>query len=161
MAKIFIASIFSFLYVLNVTAQRVDSLVIYKSKRLLLVYSKNKIIKRYKVALGSHPKGKKHFEGDGKTPEGKYYINNKNPYSSYHLNLGISYPNQQDRLYAQNHKKPAGGAIKIHGLPNKFSYLGKLQRLYDWTQGCIALSNSEIEELYKIIPVGTIIYIYP
>lgn len=152
-----------FFFSLNSLAQKppIDSLVLYKSKRLLLVYSKGEAIKKYKVALGSHPKGKKHFEGDGKTPEGKYYIDSKNPYSHYHLNLGISYPNAQDRQYARLKGKSPGGAIKIHGLPDKFAYLGKMHRFYNWTQGCIAVSNSEIEELYKLIPVGTVIYIYP
>ena len=84
-----------------------------------------------------------------------YYINDKNPKSGYHLNLGVSYPNKYDRIYAKKiHKKP-GGLIKIHGLRNRLGFIGKFHRFFDWTLGCIALTNEEVEELYTNVPIGT------
>jgi len=156
-----IGSVFIFITIYHLKAQKIDSLVLYKNKHKLLIYSKGNVIKTYKVALGSQPVGKKHFEGDGKTPEGTYYINGKNPYSKYHLNLGISYPNKRDKAYAKKRAKSPGGAIKIHGLPKKYAFIGSLHHFLDWTQGCIAVNNDEIEEIYKLVPVGTLIKIYP
>ena len=139
----------------------IDKLVVYKSKRQLLAYSNGTLIKTYKIALGGQPVGHKEFEGDKKTPEGFYTINDKNPHSGYHKNLGVSYPNQKDIANAKRHRKPAGGDIKIHGLRNKAGYIGKLHRWTDWTLGCIAVTDSEIDELYKAVKVGTSIEIKP
>ena len=140
---------------------KVDKIVVKKSKRVLEIYSKDRLIKSYKISLGFNPVGKKHFQGDGKTPEGKYYINDKNPYSKFHKNLGISYPNQADKAFARKRGKSPGGAIKIHGLPNGYGWLGRIHLLWDWTAGCIALTDEEIDELYKIIKVGTPVWIKP
>lgn len=141
---------------------KIDHMVINKNKRELLVYNKNnKLLKKYKVALGFEPKGKKEFQGDGKTPEGTYYINDKNPKSIAHKNLGISYPNAEDIKNSLLIGKATGGDIKIHGLMNNWWFIGKLHRQFDWTNGCIAVSNSEIDELYKNIPIGTKIIINP
>lgn len=139
----------------------IDKLVIYKSKRKLLAFSNGQLIKTYKIALGRQPIGRKEFEGDKKTPEGIYTINDKNPNSGYHKNLGVSYPNQEDIANAKRLGKPTGGDIKIHGLRNKTGYISKLHRWTDWTLGCIALTDQEIDELYKSVKVGTQIEIKP
>jgi murein L,D-transpeptidase YafK len=133
----------------------VTKLVVLKSKRQLLVYSKSKLIKTYKISLGFCPVGKKQFENDGKTPEGLYFINNKNPNSVCYKNLGISYPNSNDIENAKRLGVPTGGDIKIHGLPNGKGFIGKFQRWYDWTNGCIGLTNAEIDDLYIHTPIGT------
>ena len=106
-------------------------------------------------------KNKREFQGDGKTPEGTYYINDKNPNSIAYKNLGISYPNSADIQNSKLLGKPAGGDIKIHGLMKKWNMFGSLHRFIDWTGGCIAVSNSEIDELYKNVPMGTKIIINP
>ena len=140
---------------------QVDSIVVYKSKRQLLVYSKDQLIKTYTISLGGNPTGDKEFEGDKKTPEGIYFINNKNSDSGYHKNLGISYPNQQDIENAKKIGKSTGGDVKIHGLRNGLGFIGKFQRWYDWTAGCIALTDKEIDELYNAVKTGTRIEIKP
>ena len=140
---------------------QVDSIVIYKSKHELLVYSKKKLLKTYSIAIGRQPIGTKQFEGDKKTPEGMYYINDKNPNSGWHKNLGISYPNATDRKRAKQLGKSTGGAIKIHGLQNKRGFVGKFHRWKDWTLGCIAVTDDEVDELYRAVKIGTPIEIKP
>ena len=139
------------------TSKPIDKIVVLKSKRILQVYSNNELLKEYKISLGRKPIGAKHFEGDDKTPEGKYIINDKNPHSGYHLNLGISYPAKADILFAKSKGKQPGGLIKIHGLKNGLGFIGKFHRGFDWTHGCIALTNKEIEELYQNVKIGTVI----
>lgn len=140
---------------------KIDYLEVDKSERKLFAYYQNKLIKTYKIALGGNPKGHKQFEGDQKTPEGIYSIESKNPNSDYHKNLGVSYPNEQDIKFAKAHGKSPGGAIKIHGLPIGWGGLGKYHYLKDWTLGCIAVNNDEIDELYKAVKIGTKIKIKP
>lgn len=125
------------------------------------VYSNQNLVKIYKISLGKNPVGKKEFEGDSKTPEGIYYINDKNHNSSYYKNLGISYPNQSDLKHSKKLGKPVGDGIKIHGLKNGFGYIGKLHRWMDWTAGCIAITNQEIDELYNSVKIGSRIEIKP
>lgn len=133
----------------------IDKIIVHKAKHNLVAYSKGKIVVCYKVAIGKAPIGEKQYEGDLKTPEGEYIIDSKNPNSSYHKNLGISYPNLKDISIANKLGKPTGGDIKIHGLNNSQGYIGKFQRWKDWTNGCIALTNDEIDELYSHTPIGT------
>jgi murein L,D-transpeptidase YafK len=141
---------------------KIDHMVINKKDRELLVFNKNnKLLKKYKVALGFKPNGKKEIQGDGKTPEGIYYINDKNPNSVAYKNLGISYPNSDDLKNSKSLGKPSGGDIKIHGLMKKWTKFGRFHRYVDWTGGCIAVSNSEMEELYKNVSIGTKIFINP
>ena len=137
----------------------IDKIVVFKSEHKLFAYSKNQLVVIYKVAIGKNPIGAKEYEGDLKTPEGLYIINSKNPYSGYHKNLGISYPNNNDIKKARQLGKPAGGDIKLHGLKNGQGYIGKFLRWKDWTNGCIALTNSELDELYNHTPIGTSIEI--
>lgn len=129
----------------------IDKLVVYKSKRKMEAYAKGGLIKTYDIALGKDPIGHKQFEGDNKTPEGSYVINDRNPHSAYHKNLGVSYPNEVDKANAKKLGKPAGGDIKIHGLKNGRSYIGKFHRTKDWTVGCIAVTNDEMDELYAAV----------
>ena len=114
----------------------------------------NTVIKKYKIKLGFAPIGHKQFQGDGKTPEGQYYIDRKNPNSRYYLSVGISYPNAAD-LAAANGEDP-GGDIFIHGTPRLFRFMFK-----DWTWGCIAVSNRDIKEIYAMVDIGTTIRIFP
>jgi len=140
---------------------KIDKLLVYKSKRQLLAYSHGILVKTYKISLGGQPIGDKEFEGDQKTPEGLYVINDKNPNSGYHKNLGISYPNNEDIEQAKRLGKSAGGDIKIHGLRNKTGIIGKFHRWFDWTLGCMAVTNEEIDELYHSVKIGTPIEIKP
>lgn len=140
---------------------KIDRLVVHKSERRLEAYSKGELVKSYSVSLGKTPVGDKQHEGDNKTPEGRYTINDKNPNSDYYKNLGVSYPNAADRREAIRLGKPVGGDIKIHGLPNKIPFIGRWHRLIDWTAGCMAVTNDEMEELYQAVPVGTPIEILP
>jgi murein L,D-transpeptidase YafK len=139
----------------------IDKVVITKHERRLDLISNNQIIKSYKISLGLVPKGHKEYEGDKKTPEGLYFINDKNPNSGYHKNLGISYPNEQDIKHAESIGKSPGGLIKIHGIKNGFAWIGRFHLLFDWTLGCIAVTNREIDELYENVEIGTPIEIRP
>jgi len=140
---------------------QIDNIVVYKSKRQMLVYSNGQLLKIYKISLGRQPIGAKEFEGDKKTPEGIYSINGKNQNSSYHKNLGISYPGKDDLENARQFGKSAGGDIKIHGIRNGIGFIGKFHRWFDWTMGCIAVTDREIDELYKAVKIGTRIEIKP
>lgn len=143
-------------------ARTIDKLVVYKSKRKMEAWSGNELLKTYTIALGKNPRGHKQFEGDNKTPEGTYSINARNPNSDYHKNLGVSYPNATDKANAEKQGKSAGGHIKIHGLRNgNAGYLGKFHRLKDWTAGCIAVTNTEIDELYIAVKQDAEIVIHP
>ncbi len=139
---------------------KIDHMVINKKDRELLVFNKNnQLLKKYNIALGFAPKGKKEVQGDGRTPEGVYFINGRNPHSIAYKNLGISYPNKEDVKNANG--KSAGGDIKIHGLMNNFWFVGNFHRFFDWTNGCIAVNNSEMEELFNAVSVGAKIEIKP
>lgn len=141
--------------------QKFDKLVVLKSERKLQAYANGKLLKTYNIALGRNPIGDKKFEGDFKTPEGRYIIHDKNPNSGYHKNLGISYPNKQDIDEARLLGKPTGGDIKIHGMRNGFGFLSPFHKLMDWTYGCIAVTNADVEELCQHTPIGTPIIIKP
>ena len=113
------------------------------------------------IALGSDPVGHKRQQGDGRTPEGSYRIDYRNPQSSYHLSLHISYPSSEDQRRAAERGVSPGGEIFIHGLSPGFSWIGAGHTATDWTDGCIALTNDEIEELWRVVPNGTPIEIEP
>ena len=141
------------------TGVYIDRMLVVKSERKLYAYSGGKLIVTYAIALGKQPLGAKEQEGDFKTPEGLYVIDGRNAQSGYHKNLAISYPNEWDKSVAAKLGKPTGGDIKIHGLENGKGYIGKFHRLKDWTNGCIALTDEEVDELYEHVPDGTIIEI--
>ena len=140
---------------------RADLFLIEKSQRTMVLFRDGKELKRFSVALGSSPLGHKQQEGDGKTPEGRYRIDFTHPKSAYHLALRISYPREEDRLAASQRGLSAGSDIMIHGLRNGFGVLGALHRVRDWTNGCIALTNEEIEDVWRHAAVGTPVEIRP
>lgn len=139
----------------------VDRIVVEKAKRIMTLYSGKKPFKSYRIALGGEPRGPKERQGDHKTPEGVYKVDRRNAKSSYHRALHVSYPNEQDRKRARTQGVSPGGDIMIHGLPNGQGWLGASHVLYDWTDGCIAVTNAEIEEIWKLIPDGTVVEILP
>ena len=132
----------------------VDKIIVLKSQRQMMVFADNQLIKTYRISLGRNPIGPKEFEGDKRTPEGLYYINDKNLNSTFHKNLSISYPNKSDVENAASQGKKPGGDIKIHGIRNGLGFINKLHRILDWTSGCIAVTNSEIDELFDSTPIG-------
>jgi len=142
----------------NFGAERV---VVYKSERKLVLLSQGKEIRSYKVALGSEPVGPKTRHGDHRTPEGVYTLDSRNPHSHFYKAFHISYPNPKDTATAKKLGVSPGGDIMLHGLPKEYAWVGKAHTLHDWTDGCIAVSNEEMDELWKLVPVGTPIEIKP
>jgi len=138
-----------------------DSMVLDKSDRELTLYFRGVPLRRYSVALGKNPVGDKIGRGDGRTPEGLFYIESRNAQSKYHLALRISYPDVAHRDLAARRGVAPGGDIMIHGLPAAFASVGALHRQQDWTEGCIAVTNDEIEEIWRAIPNGARILIQP
>ena len=128
---------------------------VHKADRKMYLISGSQVLETYEIALGYAAVGPKQFEGDGKTPEGSYYISHRNPNSAYHLSVGISYPNDADRAFAKANGKEPGGDIFIHGGPTG------LIRRSDWTVGCIAVTDREIEQIYAMVDPGTPINIFP
>ena len=143
------------------TSGKVDSIVIFKKDHVMQLLAGGKVIRTYKVALGSGGLAPKQHEGDARTPEGQYLIDAKFEHSSYHKALHVSYPNAEDRKRAARLGVPAGGTIMIHGLPNGKGWVGAGHRLHDWTLGCIAVTDEEIDEVWKLVPVGTPVEIRP
>jgi len=140
--------------------EQADHIVVTKSTHTLVLYSHGTVLRTYKVALG-RASGAKKEQGDNRTPEGHYRIDAHNPHSSCHLALHISYPSAEDRAKAAAAHQPPGGDVEIHGLPNGFGYLGALHRATDWTYGCIAVTDAEMDEIYRLVPNNTPIDIQP
>jgi len=138
-----------------------DLIVVIKSKRVMFLMKEGKIIKAYRIALGKNPEGKKTIQGDGKTPEGRYYIVGRNPNSNFYKSLKISYPNEFDYERALKLGANPGGDIAIHGLSKKVEFLGKYHIIDDWTEGCIAVTNEEMDEIWNLVPDGIPIEILP
>jgi tetratricopeptide (TPR) repeat protein len=138
-----------------------DRIVIEKKARRLQLLAKGEVLKTYKIALGGNPNGPKVRQGDKKTPEGTYVIDSRNKNSHYHRSLHISYPNEKDRKRAEELGVSPGGDIMIHGIKKGFSWVGDAHTEVDWTQGCIAVTDQEIEEIARLTPNGTIVEIRP
>lgn len=134
----------------------VTQIVVSKSQRKMFLLHQKEVLKSYRVDLGFTPDGHKQFKGDGKTPEGRYYIDRRNPRSLFHLSLGISYPNAADVAYAEENEREPGGDIFIHGARRKQDPRGR-----DWTAGCISVKDKEIEEIWLMVRDGTVIDILP
>ncbi len=132
-----------------------DMVVVFKASRRLVLYSHGRPIRDYDIGLGWAPVGDKEFEGDGRTPEGSYYINRRNPNSAFHLSLGISYPDPNQVADAAAEGRNPGGDIFIHGGQGKGRQRG------DWTAGCIAVSDRAIEEIWRLVPDGALVVIQP
>ena len=139
----------------------IDRIVVEKSARKLSIFHEGKQLKSYRIALGRNPAGPKQEEGDMKTPEGIYKIDSRNPQSSFHLGLHISYPSDEDNRRAATRGASAGFDIMIHGIQNGRGWIGAFHRWKDWTAGCIALTDEEIEELWRVTPDGTPVEIRP
>jgi len=142
-------------------AEKADRILILKSERKLTLYRAGRPLKTYLVALGGSPEGDKHCQGDSRTPEGTYRIDLKNRASRFHRSLRVSYPDATDRAEARKRGCSPGGDIFIHGLGKDFAFLGKLHRASDWTLGCVAVTNEEIEEIWAAVDVGTVVEIRP
>lgn len=140
------------------TGPEVTSIVVNKGPRKMYLLHNEQVLKEYDFGLGFAPVGHKKVRGDGKTPEGSYLIDRRNPNSDFHLSVGISYPNSQDVAAARAIGKSPGGDIFIHGQPNLRADRRKARkRGRDWTAGCIAVTNREIEEIYAMVNTGTLI----
>lgn len=146
---------------ISIENAKVDRVILKKSERMLILMKGKTVLKSYKVALGKNPVGPKKQEGDNKTPEGSYIIDRHDSKSSFHLSLHISYPSEADREQAIRSGVRPGGDIMIHGIKNGMGWIGPLHRLVDWTQGCIAVTNREIEEIYALVLDGTSIDLQP
>ena len=138
-----------------------DHIVVHKSERKLYLYSGERLLGEYKVALGLNPVGQKEQERDFRTPEGRYYLARRNTRSDYFLSIQVSYPNKQDERRARKQGVPPGGLIMIHGLPNAPRYPPAYYSSSDWTDGCIALSNSDMVEVWMRTQDNIPIDIYP
>jgi murein L,D-transpeptidase YafK len=139
----------------------IDSLAVVKHERVMKAYEKGKLVKSYKIAIGQNAMGDKVYEGDKRTPEGTYHIDGRNPNSGYHKNLGISYPSDRDRAEAKLKGYSPGGDVKIHGLRRGLGFIGKFHRLFNWTAGCIAVTDAEVDELYRSVKPIAVIVIKP
>lgn len=133
----------------------VTRIIVNKSARQLILMHHGEVLREYEMELGFAPEGDKQIEGDGRTPEGSYVIDRRNPNSEFYLSIGISYPNEEDIAEAEALGESPGGDIFIHGTPNPF------RRGNDWTAGCIAISNREMREVYSMVRLGTPIDIFP
>jgi murein L,D-transpeptidase YafK len=144
-----------------IAARKADSVLILKKDHLMELLAGGKVIRTYKVALGQGGLAPKQREGDARTPEGHYIIDAREAASHYHKALHVSYPNAEDRKRAAKLGVSTGGAIMIHGLPNGKGWVGAAHRLYDWTLGCIAVTDEEIDEIWDLVPLGTPVEIRP
>jgi murein L,D-transpeptidase YafK len=140
---------------------KVDLLVVNKGERRLSAYSHGQLLRSYQVSLGRDPIGPKLRQGDRRTPEGRYIIDNHNPASAFHRALHVSYPSTVDAARARSEGYDPGGDIMVHGIQNGLGWIGRAHRFVDWTVGCIAVTDPEIEELYRIVPDGTRMEIRP
>jgi murein L,D-transpeptidase YafK len=140
---------------------RADLIVVEKEKRTLTLYSRGVILRTYRVALGRAPAGAKEHENDSRTPEGRYVIDSRNADSAYHRALHVSYPSDEDKRRASERGVSPGGDIMIHGARNGLGWLGRTHRVFDWTRGWIAVTNKEIEEIWRVVPNGTPIELRP
>lgn len=138
-----------------------DRVVVLKKARTLQLLSQRKVIKSYKVALGGNPVGPKTRQGDHKTPEGVYILDFRNAHSQFYKSIHISYPNARDRSEAIRNRVSPGGDVFVHGLPNGYGAIGAAHRLKDWTDGCVAVTDEEIDEIWGIVSDGTPIEIKP
>jgi murein L,D-transpeptidase YafK len=140
--------------------QMADRVVVYKSQRILKLIANDKVIKEYSVSLGRNPIGHKQQQGDSRTPEGRYTLDYRNPHSRFYRSLHISYPNKEDRTRAQRQGVNPGGDIFLHGQPNG-SAASSTWIKHDWTDGCIAVSNDAMNDIWLRLRNGTEIIIHP
>ena len=140
---------------------RADKVVVRKSARVLELYSGERLLRAYPVALGRDPAGHKEREGDGRTPEGSYLLDYRKRDSAFHRALHVSYPSAADRARAEAAGVSPGGFIMVHGLRNGLGWIGRLHLATDWTDGCVAVTDRQIREIWRVVPDGTPIMILP
>lgn len=140
---------------------KADRIIVHKSTRVMELMHADQVIKTYKIALGGNPVGPKERQGDHRTPEGSYVIDRRNVHSKFHRSLHISYPNARDREHARQLGVSPGGDIFIHGLPNGYGWIGAAHLAKDWTDGCIAVTDKEIDEIWDLVDNGTPVEIKP
>ncbi len=145
----------------TVAVPTIDRVVVHKADRELLLLSGERVVRRYPISLGREPVGPKQRQGDGRTPEGRYVLDWKHSDSRYHKAIHISYPNAEDQRRAEAAGVPPGGDIMIHGLPEGVGRLIYWKKGKDWTDGCIAVSNEAMDEIWSLVPVNTPIEILP
>jgi len=145
----------------NESIVHADKVIVFKAKRELQLLKGEEVLKTYKIALGTEPVGPKTQQGDHRTPEGTYTLDFRNAHSQFYKSMHITYPNSADRAQARKRRVSTGGSIMIHGLPNGWGKIGKMHLLRDWTDGCIAVTNEEINEIWRLVPNGTPIEIKP
>ena len=145
----------------NAAAEKADKVVVVKSERRLYLLRRGEVMRSYRVALGRQPRGTKLHEGDGRTPEGRYTLDARNPGSNFYRALRVSYPSRSDRERARALGQSAGGLVMIHGLPNERPKWGAEHWMFNWTNGCIAVTNREMDEIWDSVDVGVPIEIRP
>lgn len=151
----------AFAYAQQLPVSKADQVIVFKKQRKLELIRQGKVTATYKVALGGEPVGPKARQGDHRTPEGTYILDRRNPHSQFYKSIHISYPSAADRARAAKLHVSAGGDVFIHGLPNGYGWIGKEHRLRDWTDGCIAVTNEEMDEIWRAVADGTPIEIKP
>ena len=141
--------------------EKADAVIVDKSDARLYLKRNGKVLRSFRVKFGSEPQGHKVQQGDGRTPEGRYTLDYKNPHSRYHKSIHVSYPNAQDRANARRRGVDPGGDIMVHGQPNDWGWAWPDTQLFNWTDGCIALSNKDMDVVWSSVDVGTPILIRP
>lgn len=143
------------------SGQQADLVEVHKAERRLELKCEGRVLKTYRVALGFAPERHKEREGDGRTPEGTYVIDARNPRSAFHLSLRVSYPDERDKAHAASLGVPPGGDIYIHGQPNgpRKWFVGHPAK--DWTTGCVAVTDAEIREIWSLVPTGARVVLHP
>ncbi|MEJ2613291.1 MAG: L,D-transpeptidase family protein [Candidatus Thiodiazotropha sp.] len=148
-------------WVIPAQGSDIDHVLVKKSELKMYLISKGVKIKEYSIALGANPKGHKEKEGDERTPEGKYFLDYKKSDSSFYKAIHISYPNEEDKVKAKEKGVNPGGLIMIHGQKNGLGWLSWLSQNFNWTNGCVAVTNSEMDEIWNLVKAGTPIEILP
>jgi len=157
-----LAAIFLILFSASVPAASVaDGVRIYKAAHKLQVLDGRRVLYEFPVSLGRNPQGHKLQEGDGRTPEGVYWLDYKNPASAFHKSIHISYPNSKDIAAAKQRGVEPDGQVMIHGQRNGLGWLWLISRFFDWTQGCVALSDGDMDILWNVVDGGTRVEILP
>ena len=144
-----------------IAGEPAERVIVMKSAHLIYVMRGVKVLAKFRIALGSNPKGQKHQQGDERTPEGVYVLDYRNGSSGYYKSMHISYPNAEEAKAARIADVDPGGQIMIHGQKNGFGWLAPIVQRFDWTDGCIAITNAEMDRFWKLVPVGTTIEIRP
>ncbi|AHM61360.1 hypothetical protein D770_15530 [Flammeovirgaceae bacterium 311] len=140
---------------------RADKVLVFKARREMQLLKQDQVLRTYKISMGDQPVGHKQQEGDERTPEGKYVLDWRNGKSAYYKSIHVSYPNEQDRASAKSRGVSPGGDIMIHGMAKKMAWIGSLHTFKDWTNGCMAVTNEEMDEIWVMVKNGTEIEILP